>query len=168
MQLGKKVIASLIILLCFKNFMRLQLNLDRIYLWYACIRLPLNINRCNVMSYGPTFNPLVCNYQLEGIKLNRLDVIRDLGGIFDQKLSFVLLIQNTIGGAYTTLGFVMRNMKDFRSINTLKLFYVTFVRSRLECAYVIWNPIHAIHIITIENVQRRFFRSAVLALDGVY
>ncbi|WP_219823741.1 hypothetical protein, partial [Enterobacter cloacae complex sp. 2DZ2F20B] len=44
----------------------------------------------------------------------------------------------------------------------------TFVRPKLEYASVVWSPNYNIHIRSIEKVQRRFVKSALFLMDGVY
>lgn len=108
------------------------------------------------------------DYVLDGQILERPDYIKDLGVFFDSDLSFSHHIDECLAGAYKSLGFVLRNSKDFKDIFTLRLLFITFVRSRLEYASVIWCPIYTTYITLIERVQRRFFKSATFLLDGVY
>jgi hypothetical protein len=51
---------------------------------------------------------------------------------------------------------------------TLKLLYITYVRSKLEYASLVWSPIHNIYIAQLERVQRRFLKSAIFMSDGLY
>ena len=83
----------------------------------------------------------------------RPDYIKDLGVFFDSDLSFSHHIDECLAGAYKSLGFVLRNSKDFKDISTLRLLFITFVRSRLEYASVIWCPIYTTYMTLIERVQ---------------
>ena len=78
------------------------------------------------------------NYNVDNVSLQRPDFIKDLGVYFDPKLSFNKHIEMTIASAFRSLGFVIRNCKGFKNLSTLRLLYVTFVRSRLEyCFYCV-------------------------------
>lgn len=45
---------------------------------------------------------------------------------------------------------------DFTSIKTIKILYCSYVRSHLEYASQIWNPIYNTYITRIERLQKRF------------
>lgn len=94
--------------------------------------------------------------------------MKDLGVYFDPQLTFNAHIKNTISSAYRTLGFLSRNSRAFKNIDTLKLLFSTFIRTKLEYACLIWNPGYNLYITGLENVQRRFFKSASYILDNVY
>jgi hypothetical protein len=42
------------------------------------------------------------------------------------------------------------------------------VRSRLECASLVWSPIYDVHSSLLERVQRSFLKDAVFTLNGAY
>ena len=136
--------------------------------WCIDNHLPLNVIKCNVMSFCRKNDTLIYNYALDGVALRRPDLVSDLGVTFDPKFIFTNHIDNTMASAYKSFGFIVRNMKDFKSLDTLQLFFITFVRSKLEYASVVWSPIYSMHISSIERVQRRFFKSATFTLDNVY
>ena len=141
----------------FHDCTRLQRNLNLINFWCIDNHLPLNFNKCNEMPYCCKNDPLIYVYAPDGAILNRPDLIVDLGITFDSKLSFNYHIVATVAPAYKSLGFIIRNMKDFKSFHTLRLLFITFVKSKLEYGSVVWSPIYFVHIASIEKVQRRFF-----------
>lgn len=146
----------------------LQKNLDNINAWCTVNNLDLNVSKCNVMSFSRSQNLLKYNYNLTGVILNRPNYIKDLGVFFDAKMSFKIHIEKTRISAYKSLGFVLRNSKHFININTHNMIYTSFVRSRLEYASVVWNPIYNVSIDTLENIQRKFLKTTVFILDGIY
>jgi hypothetical protein len=62
----------------------------------------------------------------------------------------------------------MRIGKEFSDVETLKLLYITYVRSRLEYASLVWSPIYDVHSSFLERVQRSFLKNAVFTLNGAY
>ena len=100
--------------------------------------------------------------------MRRPDHIKDLGVIFDPKLTFSKHVETTVSSAFKCLNFIIRNSKGFSNKFTLRLLYVSFVRSKLEYASIVWTPIYVTHIGTFERIQRQFLKFAVFLLDGVY
>lgn len=148
--------------------LRLQHNLVLLNTWCVYNHLPLNATKCNVMSFSRKLDPLIFNYNLDNSVLDRPEFVKDLGVIFDSKLTFSKHIEECVAGAYKCLGFILRNSRDFKSLPTLRLLFITFVRSKLEYASIVWNPNYNIHITLLEKVQRRFFKSATFILEGNY
>lgn len=146
----------------------LQSNIAALDNWCRKNKLPLNASKCKVMSFHRKKSAFLFDYALDGEVLERPDYVKDLGVFFDSELSFSHHIDECLTAAYKSLGFIVRNSRDFGDITTLRLLFITFVRSRLEYASVIWCPIYTIYVTLIERVQRRFFKSAVFLLDGVY
>lgn len=146
----------------------LQVNLDRINDWCKNNNLDLNASKCNIMSFSRSSNIYVFNYNLDTIVLNRPDFIKDLGVIFDPKLTFKIHVQKTCSSAYKSLGFVLRNSKSFKNVSTLRMVYTAFVRSRLEYASIVWNPIYNVSIDALENIQRRFVKYVFYKIEGFY
>ena len=95
-------------------------------------------------------------------------MFKDLGVVFDSRLTFVQHIEEVASSAYKSLGFILRQAKHFTNFNTLTTLYKTFVRSRLEYACVVWSPFYDVHISSFEKVQRRLAKYLLLPSDGVY
>jgi hypothetical protein len=70
--------------------------------------------------------------------------LRDLGVLFDTKLSFVPHINCVTAKASGLLGLVNRTLKEF-SVEAHKLVYCSIVRSVLEYASVVWSPTYLVH-----------------------
>jgi hypothetical protein len=66
----------------------LQANLDEIINWCTRNKLSLNINKCQVMSFSLKKENIRFDYTLNLNLLNRPETVKDLGVIFDRKLSF--------------------------------------------------------------------------------
>lgn len=120
------------------------------------------------MSFSRKTNPYIFDYSLDNCTLVRPEYVKDLGVTFDPKLTFCKHIEECVAAAFKSLGFVLRNSKDFKNLSTLRLLFVTFVRSKLEYASVVWSPTYNVYITQLEKVQRRFFKSAIFILEGTY
>ncbi|KAH0811514.1 hypothetical protein GEV33_011277 [Tenebrio molitor] len=117
---------------CHDDALRLQDGIDKIVRWCADNNLFLNCAKC-----------------------------KDLGVVFDSKLSFTNHIESIDNSSFKSFGFVLRNGREFSDVDTLKLLYFTYVRSRLEYASIVWSPMYSIHIFSLERVQCRFLKNGV-------
>lgn len=138
---------------------QLQRDIDTIHAWCTTNKLSLNASKCNTMSFTRKTSPLMpFNYNIDGVALTKVSSIKDLGIIFDSRLSFELHYNNLTSRAYKILGFISRSLREFKSINTYTTLYNTYVRSILDYGAIVWSPFYQIHINSIEKVQRRFTR----------
>lgn len=122
--------------------------------------MPLNIKKCLIISFTrrPDRTFQFFAYTMNNIPLARVNQIRDLGIIFDSKLSFCNHVNSIVSKASRALGFICRSLRNFTNIHTHKLLYYTYVRSSLEYGSVVWNPYYDSHTNTIESIQRKFTR----------
>lgn len=67
-----------------------------------------------------------------------------------------------------TLDFFIRNSSDFSRAESVKLFFYSYVRFKLEYASVVWCSHHDSYIERIERVQRFFLKFLSLRRDNVY
>ena len=155
-------------ILTFSDHVMLQEDLATIET--RCIQngLYLNISKCNVM----TFSLSLCNnsydYRIGDISLNRLSLVKDLGIMFDKKLSFTAHYDFITSSAIRALGFVIRSCKNFLERTTFLHLYFAFVRSKLEYGSVVWSPGYNSHCLQLEKVQRRFLKFLHLKSYGFY
>ncbi|VEN35101.1 unnamed protein product [Callosobruchus maculatus] len=145
----------------------LQQDIDAISAWSLSNHLELNPDKCSVVSYTKKNNPITFPYHMNHTILSRQEQIRDLGILFDQKMSFAPHIESTVSSANRMLGFVIRNGRQF-SISVLKLLYTSYVRSKLEYGVLIWYPYYVTHISQIERVQRKFLKYLYFKKFGVF
>ena len=94
--------------------------------------------------------------------------MKDLGVIYDQHLSFNDHIVTILNEAYKTLVLIMWLVCDFTNPQVLKIFYFSYVRSKLEYAYVVWNPQCQKHIRAIEMIQSKFLGFLTYKQTGYY
>lgn len=142
----------------------LQSDLDRFCSWSSNNKLVLNINKCKIISYFRIRSPVIYQYCLLNRIIDRVEYISDLGVIFSSDATFNRHIDCITAKAFTMLGFIKRNCKDFHDPLTLKALYVAFVRSILEYASPVWSPFYGCHSERIESVQKQFILYALRRL----
>ena len=135
----------------------LQKDLDNVKEWSDKWLLKLNVDKCKVVSYGKDIKNdsiYYINSNTDQQKLEKLEIIKDLGVIFDSKLKFDIHINEKVKKAYSILGVINRNFKHMTA-NTLILIYKSMVRSHIEYANSIWSPYRIMDIEKLEKVQKR-------------
>jgi hypothetical protein len=146
----------------------LQANLDEIMNWCTRNKLSLNINKCQVMSFSLKKENIRFDYTLSLNLLNRPETVKDLGVIFDRKLSFTSHIDHVVSDSMKQLGFLIRNSRDIQSSRTLTMLFNAFVRSKLHYACAIWQPHHNIQAVKLEQIIRKFLKCLYLRDVGEY
>ena len=146
----------------------LQIALNTVNEWCDNNYLKLNVAKCKVMSFYNNRKPVLFVYNIDNAILERCTKIKDLGVTFDSRLSFSGHINTIVSSAAKVLGYCIRNWGSFTDINTLKLIYVSFVRSKLEYASVIWSPIYQNSKTQVESVQRKFLKYMFFKHNGFY
>lgn len=134
----------------------LQRDLDNLVNYYNKNKITVNFSKCQCISFSRKPNPLHFQYNFSGIPITRVDEVKDLGVMFDSKMSMTKHIDMIINKAFRNLGFIMRVSPPFKSILSLKILYTAYVRSILDYACPIWSPFYAIHINRIERIQKKF------------
>ncbi|KAL0829565.1 hypothetical protein ABMA28_003076 [Loxostege sticticalis] len=112
----------------------LQKDIDSLSKWCDMNGMELNVKKCSFIKFTIKTNVLPTKYSVNGINLEEVQVIRDLGVLMDSKLTFVPHIDHTIKKASRAMGFLMRNAREFKHNSTKNLLYNSLVRSTLEYA----------------------------------
>ena len=113
--------------------------------------------KCQVLQITRLKQSLQSQYTLHGQVLESIDSAKYLGVTISQDLNWNNHINNIIGKANRTLGFVKRNVKTWNE-PVKELAYKTLVRPQAEYASSIWNPYTKQNITKIEMIQRRAAR----------
>jgi len=135
----------------------LNMCLNEMDSWCDKWCMKLNRGKCQTMTIcGSGRSPLVYNYKLTSESefiLARVDVVKDLGILFDSDLQFKSHIYSKIGTARKMLGIINR---CFTNVNkhTFLLLYKSFVRSHLEYGNCLWNPYKVGLLTDLEKVQK--------------
>ena len=134
----------------------LQQDLDRLASYYRINRISINVAKCQILSLTKKKHPYLYNYSINGVSLDRVHVVRDLGLQVDAGITFQHHIDSIVNKASKALGFVMRICSPFRNAACIKNIYFAYVRSNLEYCSTVWMPYYKIHICRIEKLQKRF------------
>lgn len=118
----------------------LQQDLNSLHDYYTRNKITVNVTKCQCISYTRKKNPITYSYQFNAITIDKVEIVRDLGVMFDSKLTFSNHIDLITSKAYKSLEFVLRSCKAFKNIEGLKSVYFAYVRSVLEYACPIWSP----------------------------
>ena len=116
--------------------------------------MEFNPGKCQVPQITSSKQPLQSQYTNHGQVLESVDSDKYLGVTISQDLNWNNHVNNIIGKANRTLGFVKRNVKT-RNEPVKELTYKTLVRPQVEYASSIWNPYTKQNITKIEMIQRR-------------
>lgn len=151
-----------------EDCLTLQSNINNVSNWCLANKLDLNIDKCKVISFTRKMSYRIHPYKISENILLRVNSITDLGIIFDQKLTFIEHINNLCSDASKSLGFIIRNCREFTDLNSIKILYFSYVRSKLEYCAIIWNPLYSCHKQLIESIQKRFLKYLVFKEDAIY
>lgn len=136
----------------------LQQDLNRLSEWCALNDMNLNIDKCKVMKFYKKKNITLYEYKIGDSILESVDVIKDLGVIFDKDLNFNDHVNYITNKALKILGYIKRSLCDFNDIHCFKILYCSYVRSIVEYACTVWSPFYGTYINQIERVQRKYLR----------
>lgn len=150
------------------NCLDLQNDINKIHNWSDKNELPLNIGKCNILTFTRKKDPIIYDYKITDISLTRADTIRDLGIMFDSQLTFNNHIFSLVNKATKMYGFIVRNTRYFTNLQCIRHLYITFVRSQLEYCAVVWSPYYQYQIYNVEKVQNRVLRYMYFKETGSY
>ncbi|RYE13173.1 MAG: hypothetical protein EOP45_21630, partial [Sphingobacteriaceae bacterium] len=141
-----------------EDIRKFQSAIDQLFDWCVRNKLFLNLKKCFIMWITRNETRWDCDFTINNgqHKFGKVDVHRDLGVLFDSKLTFVKHIQTVVASAKGALGFVKRTLKNKFTIESAKMLYFALVRSKLEFASVVWQPYHDCYVNRIESVQKDF------------
>ena len=100
----------------------------------------LNIKKCNFVSFTRSNTLIPFQYNINCFPLESLEMVKDLGIIFDKKISFKEHIGHIFSKSMRLLGYIKRNSLELRDPSKIRSLYVSLVRPYLEYCSIIWNP----------------------------
>ena len=154
---------------CVTDCEGLQDDLNKLVEWSEKNRLPLNVDKCETITYTrKTINVIEYTYRVKDVQLEKRGWVKDLGIKMDEGITYKLQTSEVRSKAKRLMGFLIRNPRNFKNVDTFLTLYFTLVRSNLEYGALIWNPIAATVSNKIEAIQKRFLRFLYNKIFGYY
>ena len=100
----------------------------------------LNIAKCSVTSFYKIRTPVISDYFISRYLLDRKNVVKALGVIFDPDSSFSHHINYVVSKASNLVGFIKHTTSDFTDISAIIYLYKTIVLPALLYCSQIWSP----------------------------
>jgi len=129
----------------------LQDDINKLTHWTDEWLIKLNINKCKVVSYGRNIDRIY-SYHINGVQLEQLDSIQNLGVNFDSQLKFHKYIDDKINKAFSFLGIIKRNF-TYLDKDAFITLYQALIRAHLEYAVQVWSPYTVAYIKIIEKFK---------------
>jgi hypothetical protein len=89
--------------------------------------------------------PIVFVYSINGTAFERVNKLKDLELIMDERMSFLPHIEAIISKSSRMLGFNKRIPREFHHPFTHKSLYTSLVRPHLEHDACVWSPHQSVH-----------------------
>ena len=131
----------------------LQNDLNRIGDWVNRNKMSLNINKCKIVSFGGKMERSGTNYEMQGIKLEKVEKYKYLGVVLKHDLEWKEQVARLTKKGINALNFIMRQLKGM-SIEIKEKAYITMIRPMVEYAAAVWDPYRTGEVKDIEKVQR--------------
>ena len=135
----------------------MQQDIDNLITWSNNNRLYFNVDKCYIFSAYRSDNHFIkVNYIMGDHNIERVEEIRDLGILIDRRFYFGHHIEQLAIKCRQIIGCIKNHSNGNFTLETQRILYVAYVRSRLEFASVIWNPSTNIYKDDIESIQKQF------------
>lgn len=121
----------------------LQQDLQRVLDWCHRNVMTLNTKKCEMISFSrrSVSNMMKKECRIGDQRLRRVHVVKNLGVLLDDKLTFEPQINQVISRAKFTLGFIKCQSREFDCPYVSKSLYCALVPPFLEYCSVIWDPV---------------------------
>lgn len=146
----------------------LHRDLDAVYAWSQQNKLNFNSSKCYVMSFTRARQIHQAPYSLGPETIARVNLMKDLGVLFDPSLTFHEHMVALSADCMKRLGFILRTSREFHNPKAVQLLYTALVRTKIESGAVVWNPHEAKYTLMLEKVQKAFLRSLYKKKYGYY
>ena len=126
----------------------------------TCIinHLRLNFSKCYKLTFARILSPLIYEYNLGSNKISSVTSLKDLGILFDNKLTFRDHINVTIRKCNKKWGFIRRNTVDFKNWDVIRHLYISLTKSVIMFVSMLWRPFYKNNINRLESIQHRVIR----------
>ena len=147
------------IILSRQSCIELQSDIDSMYKWSQLWQMDLNVIKCYIIFFTRSKNHILFDYTMNGVPLQRVDEIRDLGVIITSSLPWNNHIENIKCKAARISGVFKRTLGWHASSQTKYIMYCSLVRRPfLEYCTVVWSGTSRKYIKNIGKIQRSMTR----------
>ena len=146
-----------------QSLSRIQKDLDRLEDWCESWAMKLNADKCGVMYIGNVEikTPLILNKS----HFNIIRSVKDLGIIYNNRLSVSEQVSSVTAKANRSAGFIGRN---FTMTETKLTLFKMFVRPKIEYCSFAFSHANKADIVKLESVQRTFTRRLYKSIDKIH
>ena len=134
-----------------------QNDLDALCEWSKKWKLSFHPQKCNILRLGknnPNFKYALKDLKGIRFELSQTSIVKDLGVLIDDKLSFSPHIEMIVSAASKLIGLTRRTILSLNNKNFL-LLYKTLIRPKLEYNNAVWWTNTKTDLMKLEGVQRR-------------
>lgn len=146
----------------------LQNDLDGLHRWSQSWKMLFNASKCRVMTITRNHNPYVFNYSMNGSNLQHVGCFKDLGVVFNTKLSFNTHIDALICKSNQVNGLIKRCVGYNAPVNVKLHLYKTLTMSIMNYCSEIWSPQGHTKIKALESIQRSMTKYILNDYDMSY
>ncbi|KAL0832995.1 hypothetical protein ABMA28_001118 [Loxostege sticticalis] len=136
----------------------LQSDLQTVSEWCYANKMRLNVEKCYIISFTRKKNKLTYSYTIEDHSLGRRNIVKDLGVLIDEQLTFRPHYEYIVKRCHRLLGFIIRSTKNFKKPRSILNLFLSIARSILEYCSPVWSPYYNVHIDNIEKVQKKILK----------
>ena len=141
------------LILGWKHGDELQDDLNNLLTWSNIWGMEFDTSKCKVLRVARVKSVLERDYYLGESRLDRVVVEKDLGVLIRRDLSWNDHVDFITGKAHKMLRLLYRTCRDISDVSIKRILYITWVRSRLEYASVVWSPYTKRNITRLQRVQ---------------
>jgi len=132
---------------------KFQNVISSVFNWCDYWQLKPNLAKCTVLHIGHSNKHF--KYGLKGALISSTPIVKDLGLLLDETLSFTPHIASIVSRARARCKIFLRSFLT-RDLLVMKNFFITYVRPLLEYCSPIWSPISKCDVKRLESVLRYF------------
>jgi len=146
----------------------LQNDINKIFKWTLKNKIPLNIEKCSVITYSSSKKFSAFAYTIDNLEIARCSSIKDLGVIYQNNFRFDLQLNNVLNNASRSLGLIKRFCRNISDVDLIRTLYLTYVRSKLTSAIIIWAPQSKDGFKKLEKIQKKFIKFLCYKMNIIY
>lgn len=142
------------------DMLLLRLDVSSLEEWCSLNGMECNAKKCSTIRFGRNHMIPSVDYYINNSSLVRVEHVKDLGVIFDAKMSFKYHIEHLDIKMRKKFYFIKRFSFNFKSMLTFRTLYYSFIFSKLMYASTVWRPHEKGLIKKIESLNTLYLRYA--------